>query len=151
MQQLNNRPQKERGATLIVALIMLILLSLIGVTSLRGAATAEKMSAADLQKSVTFQASESAAILALRDETNISKAIKADAPTAANPVDIGSTITTTQVTFTPVGVGAVLGASLGPGGFASQRIMVTSSAQLTTDTNVESSTVHGVVRLVPGI
>lgn len=147
MQQLTTLPKKERGATLIVALIMLILLSLIGVTSLKGAAVAEKMSAADHQKSITFQASESAALLALRDQQNISQALIAGAPTTVGPLDIGSADTTTVVTFTPVGSGNLIGFSLN--GPTAQRVMVTANARLTADNNVESRTVHGIVQIGP--
>jgi len=68
-------PSNENGATLVVALIMLVLISLIGVSSLRGAAVVEKLSANDHQKNLTFQASESAASIALQNDALISEAL----------------------------------------------------------------------------
>ena len=59
-------PSNENGATLVVALIMLVLISLIGVSSLKSASVVERMSANDHQKNITFQASESAAEVALK-------------------------------------------------------------------------------------
>lgn len=151
MQQLprTTLPGHERGATLIVALIMLILISLIGASSLRNASVAEKMSAANHLKNTTFQASESAAALALSDSSLISEAIISGVPETTT-VDVSSSDVSTQVIFTLVGASPVLDATIGENGYSGQRIMVTSTAQLTSDARSTSETVHGVVQMVPG-
>jgi len=152
MQQLpkTTLPGSQQGATLVVALIMLILISLIGVSSLKSASVVEKMSANDYQKNITFQASESAAEVTLQDTVLISQALVAQQPVAASNVITGIPNASADVVFTPAGVGEVFENSLGENGFSGQRIMVTSTGTLTTDSNIRSRTVHGIVRLVPG-
>ncbi len=142
-------PGNERGATLIVALILLILISLIGATSLRSASVAEKMSAANHLKNITFQASESAAAVALSNQALIGNAIVSGVP-QTTVIDVSSTDVSTQVVFTSVGSSPLLNASIGENGFSGQRIMVTATAQLTSDARSTSETVHGVVQKVPG-
>lgn len=141
-------PSNENGATLVVALIILVLISLIGVSSLRSASVVERMSSNDYQKNLTFQASESAAEVALLNTARISEAI-------VNGTAVDNNVTTnlpgiqSTVTYTAAGTGDTFGSSLGDQGFSAQRLMVTSTGRLT-NTNTQSSTVHGVVRLIPG-
>lgn len=143
-------PGKETGATLVVALIMLILISLLGVSSLKNASVAEKMSAADHQRNLTFQASESAAAMAIRNSNLISQAIIADTTTSATAENIG--LASASVVLTPVGTSTLLGSSIAIGGnsFSAERIMITSTANLSDDVNSTSETVHGIVQLMPG-
>ena len=142
-------PGNEKGATLVVALIMLVLISLIGVSSLKSASVVERMSENDYQKNITFQASESAAEVALLDTARISQALING--TARNPqVATNITNVSASVTYTTAGTADTFGSSLGAQGFSGQRIMVTSTGQMSTDANMVSRTVHGVVRLVPG-
>lgn len=143
-------PGNEKGATLIVALIMLVLISLIGATSMRGATITEKMSANDYQKNITFQASESAATVTLADNNLLSQALIANAPVTSLDVAINVPNATADVVFTPVGASPVFGSSIGSDGFSGRRIMVTSTSQLTANNAAQTTTVHGVVRLVPG-
>jgi len=142
-------PGNEKGATLVVALIMLVLISLIGVSSLKSASVVERMSSNDYQKNITFQASESAAEVALLDTAQISQAmingVVPDAEITTNIANVSAT-----VTYRTAGTADTFGSSLGAQGFSGQRIMVTSTGQMTTDANMVSRTVHGVVRLVPG-
>lgn len=154
MQQLptTTLPGSERGATLVVALIMLILISLLGVSSLKNASVAEKMSAADHQKILTFQASESAAALAIRNSGLISQALIKNSPTSATAQHIGSTVAEAKVVLTPVGSSTLLGSSIAVGGnsFSAERIMITSTANINDDKRSTGETVHGIVQLLPG-
>ena len=107
------------------------------------------MSANDYQKNITFQASESAAEVALLDTARISQALING--TARNPqVATNIANVSASVTYTTAGTADTFGSSLGAQGFSGQRIMVTSTGQMITDANMASRTVHGVVRLVPG-
>ena len=54
------RPQGQRGATLVVVLILLLVMTLLGLASLRGTVLEERMSANLLDRSLAFQVSESA-------------------------------------------------------------------------------------------
>ena len=142
-------PRNENGATLVVALIILVLISLIGVSSLKSATVVERMSANDYQKNITFQASESAAEVALKDTAKISEAI-INGILPDTQVTTNLTNVETTVTYKAAGTAVTFGSSLGAQGFSGQRIMVTSTGQMGTDANMKSRTVHGVVRLIPG-
>ncbi len=55
-----NAPHHQRGAVLIVALIMLLLLTIIGISSMRGTTLQERMAGNLRDDSLAFQASEAA-------------------------------------------------------------------------------------------
>ncbi len=155
IKQMNSLPANERGATLVVALILLVLISLIGVATLKSATLVEKMSSNDYQKSITFQASESAVILTLQDTDLISEVIRTNTAQTRNNVDVDIDNTVANVVYTPVGFGAIEGASIGENGVSGQRIMITSTGQTDVGTSTAPSTsstrtVHGIVQLVPG-
>lgn len=64
MKNLHHRPmttpRRERGAALIISLILLVLITLVGVASLRNVVLEEKMSANFYDRSLAFQAAEAA-------------------------------------------------------------------------------------------
>ena len=147
-QSYNKLPGKQRGAVLVVALIMLVLLSLLGVNSLKTALHTERMSAAVYQKNITFQASESAAAIAsLRTSQIVADAIRINSAVTQD-VDTGSNLASTSVTAVPLGNGAVLGSSLG--GVSGLRVLITSTAELSADSGAQTVTVHGITRLGAG-
>lgn len=53
-------PHTQRGATLIVALVLLVVVTLLGVASLRGVLLQERMAANQYDRSLAFQAAEAA-------------------------------------------------------------------------------------------
>lgn len=55
-----HHPRRERGAALIISLILLVLITLVGVASLRNVVLEEKMSANFYDRSLAFQAAEAA-------------------------------------------------------------------------------------------
>jgi type IV pilus assembly protein PilX len=63
---LRNNPVHQSGAVLVISLIMLLLLTLIGVTGMQTTSLEEKMAGNTRDRSVAFQAAESA----LRDAEN---------------------------------------------------------------------------------
>ena len=54
------QPQRQRGATLVVALIILVVLTLLGVTAMQGATMQERMAGNARDVNVAFQAAEAA-------------------------------------------------------------------------------------------
>ncbi len=56
---IHNSPNKQQGVALAVSLIFLVLITIIGVTSIRGTTMNELMAANSQQKSMTFQVAES--------------------------------------------------------------------------------------------
>lgn len=56
----NTMPVRQRGIVLFVALIMLVVMSILGISSIRGIALEEKMSGISYDQSLAFQAAEAA-------------------------------------------------------------------------------------------
>jgi type IV pilus assembly protein PilX len=56
----NNMPARQRGAVLIVSLLILLIMTMIGVSSLQSSATEEKMASNSRDRSVGFQSAEAA-------------------------------------------------------------------------------------------
>ena len=75
---------KQRGVSLLVSMVILILISLIGVTALKNASVEEQISSNLYQKHVTFQASESAVENTIMDNTIISSALVSATPIYRN-------------------------------------------------------------------
>lgn len=135
--------EKQCGATLVVALVLLVLLSLIGSISLKNAVSTERMAGAVYQKNTTFQASESAAAIATASDSQVvADAIRGNTEIVRD-IDTGSNRATARVAVEPLGSGAVLGSSLGD--VAGYRLKVTSTGRLTEDDRVQTVTVHGIV------
>ncbi len=150
LQQLNSLPGDQRGATLFVALVLLVLISLIGVATLKSATVVEKLSSSDYQKNLSFQASESAAITSLKDTENMT-AIFGDAPVSGQ-IDIETNIenTSAKVRYAYVGKSVIEGASIGS--VVGQQFTITSDGQITGDANASTTrTVHGMLKIVPAL
>jgi len=146
--QLNHAPGKQQGATLMVALILLVLISLLGITSLKSASVVEKMSSNDYQKNITFQASESAVSATLAN--GLEQAASTGVPVPMTDVDINMQNVRADVTYTPIaGSAAVLGTGFNVAGGI--RVMVTSTGTLTSNPAIRTRTVHGYIRTAPAI
>lgn len=145
---MQNSLKKQQGATLLVAMVILILVSLIGVTALKNASIEEQMSANLYMKTLTFQASESAVESTIDDKSLQRRTLTSLTPQNQD-VDVEVPNTTASVSYTSNGSGPPpSGNSLGA--FAGARIMITSTGQ-STDTTTRTRTVHGVVITVPGL
>lgn len=53
-------PSRQRGAALVIILLLLLVMTLLGLASLRGTLMEERMSAGSLDRSLSFQAAETA-------------------------------------------------------------------------------------------
>ena len=95
---MQNSIQKQQGTTLFVALIILVVISLIGVTAMKNANIDEQMASNLYQKNLTFQASESAVESTINDSTLIQQAITSNTPvTQAVTVPIPNTTATVSL------------------------------------------------------
>ena len=143
---MQNSIQKQQGTTLLVALIILVVITLIGVTAMKNANIDEQMASNLYQKNLTFQASESAVESTINDSTLIQQAINSNTPvTQAVTVPIPNT--TATVSYSAVGSGLAVGSSANL--FSGTRFMITATGEIP-DLNARTVTVHGVVRLAPG-
>ncbi len=145
-----NLPGRQSGATLVVALIMLLLLALLGTSSLKTALFTERMAAAGYKKNITFQASESAAAIATgRTSQIVADAIRTNSSVAPRTVDIESNQARAAVSAEPLGSGAIFGSSLdGVTGF---RVKITSVGELIDDPESHTVIVHGITRMGAGL
>lgn len=135
----------QRGVSLLVSMVILILVSLIGVTALKNASVEEQISSNLYQKNLTFQASESAVEQTVLDNAIISGALTSTG-VVTKTVDTDVDHTTANVQYKFLGTAPALGYTQGV--FAGARIMITSTAQ---SGDTRTRTVHGVVRLVPDL
>lgn len=74
-------PSSARGAALIVALILLVIITILGVTSMRGTTLQERMSANMYDRSLAFQGDE-AALRAIEAQVRVLGNYPADLPDA---------------------------------------------------------------------
>ena len=138
--------QKQQGATLFVALIILVIVSLVGVTAMKNANVEEQMASNLYQKNLTFQASESAVESTINNTSLIQQALTSTTPIQQNvPVPIPNT--TATVSYASAGSGMAVGSSANL--FSGMRLMITATGSIPA-LNARTVTVHGVVRLAPG-
>ena len=142
---MKNTIGNQQGISLLVAMVILILISLIGVTAMKTASVEEQMSSNLYRKNLTFQASESAVENTIFDNNIVSAALESTTPTVEN-VAVNVPNTAAEVQFKSLGLAPTIGASAGV--FSGARIMITSTA---TSGDTRTRTVHGVVRLVPDL
>ncbi len=145
---MQNSLQNQQGVTLLVAMVILILVSLIGVTALKNASVEEQMSANLYQKNLTFQASESAVESTINDK-NLQRQVLTSATSVSSVVPVNIEHTTATVNYKSNGLGAPPNGN-SFGAFAGARIMITSTGE-STDSSTRTRTVHGIVITVPGL
>lgn len=138
--------KKQQGATLFVALIILVVVSLIGVTAMKNANVEEQMASNLYLKNLTFQASESAVESTINNTWLIQQAMNSPAP-VEQTVQVPIPNTKATVSYAAAGQGMVPGSSAGL--FSGMRLMITATGEIP-DLNAKTVTVHGVVRLAPG-
>lgn len=71
---------RQQGATLIVAMVLIFLLSLLGLTSMRSSSLEHRLVGNTLEKDLTFQAADSASELILAVESNLIDVVCTDEP-----------------------------------------------------------------------
>lgn len=76
----------QRGGALLVAMIMIFMLSIMGISSMRGATLERRMATNSIQTATTFQGAESASEMALNNDANMTRAL--NVANAAN-VNVG--------------------------------------------------------------
>ena len=83
MKQLTHRPHGQQGATLIITLVMLVLITLVGVSSIRKSTIDEKTAGASRDRDKAFQAAEAAVQTCLVQLKNLTYTGTTLAPTGA--------------------------------------------------------------------
>ncbi len=117
---------QQRGAALLVAMVMIFMLSIMGVSAMRGSTLERRMASNSIQANTVFQASDSSTEIALNDNSNLQAAWMS----ATNEVNITTDMKRTSemessVVLKYVGDGAAAGRDLPvrlPVGRAGQRV-----------------------------
>lgn len=144
----------ERGGALLVAMIMIFMLSVMGVSVMRSSTLEKRMAVNAIQSSTTFQAAESAADLALNDTDSLDMAIDVGIgqPALILPIDpvradIGLE---SRSTLKYMGEGIAEGFSMGEGAstFISHRFVARGVSAIAS-VRSQSSVEQGAYRVAP--
>ena len=142
---------RQRGAVLIISLILIFVLSLAGVSSMRNSALEQQMAVNSILSSDVLQAAESANEVVLNDQRNLARAYESDSITLQNPLGDDSPFAS-RVTLEYVGEGNAVGGSLnaaqGSNSFAALRYVSSGIARLD-DARVSRQVDQGVYRSAP--
>ncbi len=150
-QPLNRQvPNRQEGTVLVVAMLMLLVMTLIGVTTMRTATLEEKMSANSMNTSISLQASESAVDAALKDTNNLVTALNSGTAVTIN-VNLGTSTVTAKADITYKGNTIAPGFSFGAnqGTFSTYQFEAMGTGEVPA-ANAKVVTGHGVYRVGPG-
>lgn len=113
----------QRGGALLVSLVMIFMLSIMGISAIRGSNLEQRMAVNSIHASKCSQIAESSTELALNDESNLTAAYNLQPAVAGNPKpnysistdlqDAAAVVSRAKLKY--LGHGAALGASLGIG------------------------------------
>jgi len=133
-----------------VAMVLIFMMSLLGVTAMRESSLEKKMTTNSVHKSSTFQSAESATDLVLGNPDNLSNAFNATGVMNVQIPASSNLEMQTTATINFVGSGPPVGFSLGGGGFQALRYVVEGKADIPAVQS--SSRVHqGAYRTVPAL
>jgi len=112
MATMNTRPRRQTGTTLIVALILLLVLTMLGVSALNTTTLEEKMAANTQEINRAFQAAEAGVDLAFEDPGAFSLTADVDGTTGTmGSYEAGSNYTVSFVRSTNPPVGSLYSAT----------------------------------------
>jgi len=138
-------PPRQRGAVLVIGLLILLVMTLIGVTAMSTATMQESMSVNGMNANIAFQAAESAVRAATSGITTAQTAMSSTGAVAGPTVTYGTgsltAVGNSQVTY--VGISLATGWSLGKetGGKAHQ--FTVSSTSTVAAANARTATNQG--------
>jgi len=145
---------RQNGGALLVAMVMIFMLSVMGVSVMRSSTLEKKMTINAIQSSATFQAAESASNLALNNPDNLSLVHTAGLDTRVvlqiDEVNTGIGLES-RSTLEYVGRRAAEGFSLGEGSSNFESLLFIAKGVSAIDaTRSQSNVEQGAFRIVPG-
>lgn len=148
------RPDQQRGGALLVAMVMIFMLSIMGVSAMRGSTLEKRMATNAIQSSVTFQAAESASDLALNTPQYLTTAHDAGIGTVTS-FDIDEVATNIGLESTStlqyIGDQPAAGFSVGVNTNSFESLLFVSTGVSKIENVKSQSTVEqGAYRVVPG-
>jgi hypothetical protein len=152
MIEIRHLPRHQRGAVLIFGMLLLLVMTIIGVTAMRSATLEERMAANESFVYQSMQAAESAIDLVARDMGALSSAIIAGKGSQidVNDIDLGYANDLVSVTADVVYQGEAIpaGYSLGSGGFVDHRMDITGQGSVQ-NAGARTTIQRGVLALAP--
>lgn len=141
---------KQKGAVLIMSMLMLLVMTLIGITTMNTATLEEKMSANSMNINISLQASESAVDAALADTNNLVLALNSTIPVSVT-TSLGVSGVTSVATIRFLGSTIAPGFSFGnnQGTFSTYQFEAVGTGSVPA-ANATSVTVQGIYRIGPG-
>ena len=142
--------QRQTGTVLVISMLMLLVMTMLGVTTMRTANLEEKMSANAMNSNITLQASESAVDAALMDDNNIVQALNTGVMITV-PLDLGMTSVTARAQIIFTGATIAPGFSFGSnqGSFSTYQFDATGVGEVPAFKAITTTT-QGVYRVGPG-
>lgn len=154
----------QRGGALLVSMIMIFMLSIMGISAMRGSSLEKRMATNSIQTAITFQGAESTGEEALNDDANLQDAFEIADITGINdgdkdslipvPVDVDlkqdiGMVSSADLVY--VGQGMASGFSTGAGGanFVALRFEARASAEVDA-IRASAGVVQGAYRIAPG-
>ncbi|MDC0435238.1 PilX N-terminal domain-containing pilus assembly protein [bacterium] len=117
--------RSQRGTALVVAMLIIFMLTIMGMSAMRGSSLEHQMATNAVQAAVSFQAAESSTDLALNDTTKLNE-VRQETSKSKNYVTdlkLGIDGMVSEVTLRYVGYGPALGASTSVRGGSSFRAL----------------------------
>lgn len=156
--------QRQQGGALLVAMILIFMLSIMGISSMRGSTLERRMASNSVQAATTFQGAESGSEVMLNDKDNLADAITianveavmvgemALSPKLNKIIDMKQAIgmeSEAEVQFT--GFGPAYGYSAGnaSSNFMAYRFEVKADAKIKAVSS-NASVIQGAYRIAPG-
>lgn len=142
--------KKQQGSTLLVALVLIFLMSILGASAMQSSTLERRMATNAVQAATVRQAAESATDLVLKEDGNMNGAWNAaqswhvvSVPNVSDKVTID-----TNVAIRHTGDGLANGYSAGSSGFMSIRFVTQSDARVPAINSV-AGVEQGIYRIVP--
>jgi len=156
--------QRQHGGALLVAMILIFMLSIMGVSSMRGSTLERRMASNSVQAATTFQGAESGSEVMLNDTANLSEAINianvdavmdgnmALSPKLVKVIDMKQAIgmeSDAEIQFTGFGPAYGFSAGNASSNFMAYRYEVKADAKIRA-VRSNASVIQGAYRIAPG-
>lgn len=142
--------KKQQGGALMVALVLIFMMSVMGISSMRSATLEKRMATNSVHKSTALQAAESATELAIGNTTNLTNALNNSGSEVTATVSLNAnTALTLGATVKYTGMGPPIGFGLGAdSGFVAFRFQIKGNSTLS-GVNAASEVVQGAYIIAP--
>ena len=146
---------KQRGAALIIAMVMIFMLSLMGISAMKGSSLERRMATNSVLSAAAFQAAESLTDLALDNEDNLDAAWRVQPAIYSVPeIDLKNSYVSEQgIEAEFIGDGLPIGYSMAEGsssGFSAFNYEVR-GATVMQESRTASAVTQGAFRIVPSL